>query len=74
VNWVNDRPPADRFHAEVKIRYKAKAVPAQIEILDEDHFQVTYDEPVRDATPGQGAVIYDGEQVLGGGIITPPSR
>ncbi|HLV34003.1 MAG TPA: aminomethyltransferase beta-barrel domain-containing protein, partial [Spirillospora sp.] len=57
------------FRAEVKIRYKAKPAAALIEPLGTDRIRVRFDEPVRDATPGQGAVIYDGEVCLGGGII-----
>ncbi len=74
VNWVPSQPPASQFRAEVKIRYKARAVPALVDVLNGDQFSITFDNPVRDATPGQGAVIYDGDQCLGGGIIMPPSR
>jgi tRNA-specific 2-thiouridylase len=34
--------------------------------------RVTFDEPLRDITPGQGAVVYDGATVLGGGVIEKP--
>jgi tRNA-specific 2-thiouridylase len=53
----------------VKIRYKASAQPALVTPLGADRVQVQFDEPLRDITPGQGAVIYDGEICLGGGII-----
>lgn len=69
VNWVLGEPPAERFRAQVKIRYKAAAAPAWVTILPEQRIAVEFDTPLRDITPGQGAVIYDGDIVLGGGII-----
>jgi tRNA-specific 2-thiouridylase len=69
VNWVSGEAPTEAFRAEVKIRYKSKAVPARIEPLAPDQVAIHFDDPVRDATPGQGAVIYNGEICLGGGII-----
>jgi tRNA-uridine 2-sulfurtransferase len=69
VNWVRGEIPTKPFHAEVKIRYKAKPTPALIEPLDEDRFCATLDQPLRDITPGQGAILYDGEVCLGGGVI-----
>ncbi|MFN8373502.1 MAG: tRNA 2-thiouridine(34) synthase MnmA [Anaerolineae bacterium] len=69
VNWVSGETPPEPFRAEVKIRYKAAAVAALVEPLDDERMRVTFDEPLRDITPGQGAVVYDGDVVLGGGII-----
>jgi tRNA-specific 2-thiouridylase len=69
VNWIAGQPPEGTFRAGVKIRYKAREAPANIMPVGEDNAEVVFDEPVRDATPGQGAVFYDGERVLGGGVI-----
>ncbi|MBL8134926.1 MAG: tRNA 2-thiouridine(34) synthase MnmA [Anaerolineae bacterium] len=69
VNWVSGKTPASAFHAEVKIRYKAKPVPALVEPMDNGRIRVQFDEPVRGVTPGQGAVVYEGDVCLGGGII-----
>jgi len=69
VNWVSDNPPAEPFHAEVKIRYKATAMPALVEPLPENRMRVRFDEPQRDITPGQGAIVYDDDVCLGGGVI-----
>jgi tRNA-specific 2-thiouridylase len=69
VNWVSGAAPVQPFRAEVKIRYKAKPMPAWIEPLDGDRISVTLEQPARDITPGQGAVVYDGDVCLGGGII-----
>jgi tRNA-uridine 2-sulfurtransferase len=72
MNWATGAAPLEPFRAEVKIRYKAEAMPALVEPMGNDRMRVTFDEPLRDITPGQGAVVYDGEIVLGGGIIEKP--
>jgi tRNA-specific 2-thiouridylase len=70
ANWIAGQAPAEEFRAEVKIRYKSTALPAWVKILAPDRFQVTFDEPRADITPGQAAVVYVGDQCLGGGAIT----
>lgn len=69
VNWVIESVPAGSLPVQVKIRYKAKAIPATVTPLSDNQAQVTFDEPVYGITAGQGAVWYDGNQCLGGGII-----
>lgn len=69
VNWVSGSPPVAPLRAQVKIRYKAKPMPAQVTPLEDGRVQVVFDEPLRDITAGQGAVMYDGDICLGGGII-----
>lgn len=69
VNWVSGETPAEPFRAQVKIRYKANPVPAWVTPMDDAQIRVQFDEPVRDITPGQGAVVYDGDTCLSGGII-----
>ncbi len=69
VNWTSNISPDQPFRAEVKIRYKAHPVAAWIEPLEAQRIRIRFDEPLRDITPGQGAVIYDGDICLGGGII-----
>jgi tRNA-uridine 2-sulfurtransferase len=69
VNWVSGEIPTNSFRAEVKIRYKANPVSAWVEPVGDDQIRVEFDEPARDITPGQGAVVYDGDTCLGGGII-----
>lgn len=69
VNWVSDEAPTEAFRAQVKNRYTAKAKKAIVTPLENGRFHVKFDEPLPDITPGQGAVIYDGEICLGGGQI-----
>ena len=68
-NWVSGSPPSIRFFAQVKIRYKSTPSPAWVDLLDDDRVRIRFDVPQRDITPGQGAVVYDGDTCLGGGII-----
>jgi tRNA-specific 2-thiouridylase len=69
INWIAGNPPAERFEAEVKIRFKAMPAPAEVEVLPEGSAQVHFSKLLRDITPGQLAVFYQGEKVLGGGWI-----
>lgn len=69
VNWIRGAAPSEPFHAEVKIRYTAKEVPAMVMPMDGDQVKVRFDAPVRDATKGQAAVFYQGDVLVGGGII-----
>ncbi len=69
VNWIAGQPPDHPLRAQVKNRYKAKAVWATITPLEDNTAHVQFEQPVRDITPGQAAVFYDGDICLGGGII-----
>lgn len=72
VNWVSILPPQAPFEAKVKIRYTAASVPALIE-PDGDQTIIKFKEPQRAVTPGQAAVFYRGDLLLGGGFITKSS-
>lgn len=69
VNYISGKIPIDKFSAQVKIRYQAK--PARAEIIPEENgcARVELAEPQRAVTPGQSVVFYDGDYVLGGGIV-----
>ncbi len=69
VNWVSGDKPARTFQATVQIRYKGRAQPAHVVPLGGDQLYARFDCPQRDITPGQAAVIYDGDICLGGGVI-----
>ena len=69
VNWISIAPPSAPVRGEIKIRNKHVAAPATITPIDELHVEIRFDEPQRAVTPGQGAVFYSGDLVLGGGWI-----
>ena len=70
VNWISIAAPVSPTRAEVKIRNKHQAACATITpTADPSRVEVYFDEPQRAVTPGQGAVFYSGELVLGGGWI-----
>ena len=69
TNWVSIPKPASPIRAEVQIRYRSRPVPASIIPLEGDRLKLTFDEPQFGVTPGQAAVFYSGETLLGGGII-----
>lgn len=74
VNWIPPRLK-DTLPLQVtaKIRYRAGEQPATVHALDEHRVRVVFDHPLRDITPGQAVVFYDGERCLGGGIIQASS-
>ena len=65
---INRLAPLDHPHVSVKIRYRSAPVPATATVED-DRLTVTFDTPQRAVTPGQSVVLYQGDMVLGGGII-----
>ncbi len=70
VNWVSIAPITETRRAEVKIRNKHEAAPAMLVPTGSDsRVEVHFDQPQRAVTPGQAAVLYDGDIVLGGGWI-----
>jgi tRNA-specific 2-thiouridylase len=68
VNWVSWPGLTAPARAEVKIRHRHQAAPATITPVG-DNVEVRFDEPQRAVTPGQAAVFYQGDLVLGGGWI-----
>jgi tRNA-specific 2-thiouridylase len=72
VSWVSGRPPPSSTRAVVKVRYRHSGVLARLEIHADGTLRAHFDEPVRAVTPGQAAVFYDGDVVLGGGWIAGP--
>jgi tRNA-specific 2-thiouridylase len=69
VNWVSCDKPQAAVRASVKIRHKHEPASAVIEPLESNRVRITFDSPQRAVTPGQAAVFYDGDRVLGGGWI-----
>lgn len=69
VNWVSIAEPSSPIKTEVQVRYRSKPVAVTVIPLENSRARVVFDEPQFSITPGQAAVWYDGEKVLGGGII-----
>jgi tRNA-specific 2-thiouridylase len=69
LNWVADLPPTEPKRAEVKIRYLHRPASAVIEPSGDNCLRVCFDTPQRAVTPGQSVVFYDGDVVMGGGVI-----
>ncbi|MCA9930588.1 MAG: tRNA 2-thiouridine(34) synthase MnmA [Anaerolineales bacterium] len=73
VNWMNGRIPTAPVPAHIKIRYKAVPVSGVVTVNGNGRCQITLEEPTFGITPGQGAVFYNGDICLGGGIIAGTS-
>ncbi|MEB3339031.1 MAG: tRNA 2-thiouridine(34) synthase MnmA [Leptolyngbyaceae bacterium] len=69
VNWVSISEPTTPIRAEAQIRYRSAAVPATVIPLEDARVKIVFDDPQISITPGQAAVWYDGDILLGGGII-----
>ena len=69
-NFISfDIPPAE-FRAKAKVRYRQKEQWATVKVTGEHSVHIIFDEPQRAITKGQAAVLYDGDVVIGGGVIT----
>ncbi len=68
-NWVSTAPPSGAVRCAAKLRYRGKEFPATAFPEGENIVRIELDEPQRAAAPGQAAVLYDGELLLGGGTV-----
>ncbi|MBP6897569.1 MAG: tRNA 2-thiouridine(34) synthase MnmA [Pseudacidovorax sp.] len=68
ASWVAGAPPAAGTYGS-KTRYRQADSPALLQALPEARFQLVFPQPQWAVTPGQSAVLYDGEVCLGGGVI-----
>ena len=69
LNWISINNLENERRVEAKIRYGAKEAPATVRPLDDNRVEVVFDTPQRAITPGQAVVFYDGDYVIGGGVI-----
>ncbi|MBQ9543932.1 MAG: tRNA 2-thiouridine(34) synthase MnmA [Clostridia bacterium] len=72
LNWIAGEPPANEFRCGVMTRYRRREAASRVKIT-EGKALVFFDEPQKAIAPGQTAVFYDGDEVLGGGTISAQS-
>jgi tRNA-uridine 2-sulfurtransferase len=71
-NWLvqpGPRAPGVEFDSQIKVRYRQRDQDCQALVNPDGALHVTFAEPQRAVTPGQFAVLYDGDRCLGGGVI-----
>jgi tRNA-specific 2-thiouridylase len=68
-SFIAGEPPSERFEASVRIRHRAPDVACEVTLIGDERFAVETNEPVWAPAPGQAAVLYDGDECLGGGRI-----
>ena len=69
VSWIAGAAPPAPVRARVQVRYRHAGATASIETEADGRARIRFDEPVIAVAPGQAAVFYDGDAVLGGGWI-----
>ena len=69
MHWIAGRPPTLPFRCRARIRYRHEAAEADVRALQDGRIGLAFTEPQFAITPGQAAVLYAGEDVLGGGWI-----
>ncbi len=68
-NWISGETPTTPVRCAARTRYSAKEAPATVTVCDDGRVRIVFDEPQRAVTAGQAVVLYDGDEVLGGGTI-----
>lgn len=69
LNWITFDRLSETINVDVKIRYNFKERPAQVFPIEEDRVKVIFKEPQKSPAPGQAAVFYRGDELVGGGTI-----
>jgi tRNA-specific 2-thiouridylase len=69
TNWLCDIPVGEPFFCDVKIRYRNEPTRAEVILKPDQSMSVRFTEPKHGIAPGQIAVCYDSDRLLGGGII-----
>lgn len=70
INLITDDTIEKPMKVKAKIRYRQEEQPATVLQTDTDELRIEFDSPQRAITKGQSVVLYDGDYVVGGGIIT----
>ena len=68
-NWIAGEAPASSIRCKAKLRYRQVEQPAVVTPRADGSVEILFDEPQRAVTPGQAAVLYEGDVVLGGGTV-----
>lgn len=68
-NWISGAPPERPIRCTVKTRYRQPEQEAEVVATGTQRVNIHFDRPQRAITPGQAAVVYDGDVVLGGGML-----
>ena len=74
INWLGDALPETLDHVDIKYRYASPAVSGRVQQHTAGTFSIEFQEPQQALSPGQSLVLYQGDHVLGGGIIKPFER
>ena len=69
INWLGDALPETLDHVDIKYRYASPAVAGRVQQHTAGTFSIEFQEPQQALSPGQSLVLYQGDHVLGGGII-----
>ena len=69
VNWISGTAPTEPVAVTAKTRYSQTEAEAEVTPLPEGRMRVVFRQPQRAITSGQAVVLYDGDTVLGGGVI-----
>lgn len=69
-HWISEESPQNEMRCKAKVRYRQKEQSATVIPIGNNIVKIVFDEPQRAITPGQAAVLYSGDIVLGGGTIS----
>jgi len=69
VNWILFQDLTGTCHVQAQIRYNGRPAGAKVSRLDAERVLVKFEQPQRAITPGQAVVFYQGDLVVGGGVI-----
>ena len=70
VNWISIPELTEPIRVQAKVRHRHEPAPATLTPLEDGLVKIEFDEPQRAVTPGQAAVFYQGDEVVGGGWIS----